>query len=275
MNELRDWIGRTETREERLAKGPAARMAATLGGAAPDGNLPPLWHWLYFLDATPRDELAEDGHARRGVFLPPVDLPRRMWAGGRVAFHAPLPLGGTARRVSTLMRAEEKACRSGPLVFVTLRHEVSLADGTLAVAEEQDIVYREAAGPGIAPPPPPAPVGAPWHRAFTADTVLLFRYSALTFNGHRIHYDRDYAAGHEGYPGLVVHGPLTATLLADLAAERGAGRLAQFDYRAVSPLFDGETFTLNGRPTGAGAELWAANAKGGVAMRATAAFADD
>ena len=216
MTRLTDWIGRTETATETLRPFPADALAATLDRdeSYPEGAaLPDLWHWLYFLPLHKLSESGRDGHAARGGFLPPVPLPRRMWAGSRFRFHAPLRVGVQALRRSTILKVEEKQGRSGPLCFVTVGHE--LIDGdTLCIAEEHDIVYREDPAPGApAPAPQPAPEGSAFHRVISPDPVLLFRYSALTFNGHRIHYDQPYATGVEGYPGLVVHGPLLATLL--------------------------------------------------------------
>ncbi|MFG5409779.1 MaoC family dehydratase N-terminal domain-containing protein [Piscinibacter sakaiensis] len=217
---LRDWIGRTETRGDEV-------------GA-------PLWHWMFFNPAEPQHRLGPDGHPLRGGFLPPVPLPRRMWAGGRLSFHHPLRVGDELTRRSHIADVAVKHGRSGPLVFVTVRHEITNAQG-LALTEEHDI-------------------------------VLLFRYSALTFNGHRIHYDRPYATGVEGYPGLVVHGPLIATLLLDLLRrERPDAVLRRFEFAARRPVFDQQPLELCGRPDGAGAwRLWARDHDGWLAMQARA-----
>ena len=274
---LTRWVGRRESATDVIAPGPAERLSATLGredaAPRPGDALPPGWHWLYFLEATPRADLGSDGHARRGGFLPPVTLPRRMWAGGRIAFHRPLRVGAAARRESEVLSVAPKRGRGGPLVFVTVRHVVSDGDGP-AIEEEHDIVYRDAPHPATPPPrgePPPAE--AAWRRAFEPDAALLFRFSALIFNAHRIHYDRDYATGAEGYPGLLVHGPLTAILLLDLLRDECPGRrLARFDYRALAPLFDTAPFTVAGAPQGDGAVLWAERSDGALAMRATAAL---
>jgi 3-methylfumaryl-CoA hydratase len=239
-------------------------------------ELPPLWHWLYFLPGQRQSELGPDGHARRGGFLPPVPLPRRMWAGGRLAWHAPLRVGESMERVSRIASVTHKSGRSGDLVFVLVRHEVRSAQG-LALTEEHDIVYRPLARPGEAvPPPQAAPADAPWSREIVPDPVLLFRYSALTFNGHRIHYDRSYVTGVEGYPGLIVHGPLIATLLADLARrQRPDATLGSFSFRAVRPTFDLHPFSVNGKPSedGRGAQLWARDHEGWLTMQAEAQFA--
>ncbi|HEX6005650.1 MAG TPA: MaoC family dehydratase N-terminal domain-containing protein, partial [Burkholderiales bacterium] len=239
-----------------------------------DGDpLPPLWHWLYFLPLHRQSAIGPDGHAKRGDFLPPVPLPRRMWAGGRFTFTAPLRVGERIGRKSQIVGVTSKQGRSGPLVFVVVRHQI-LGSSGVAIVEEHDIVYRGDAAPGERPPqPPPAPPDAAWSREIRPDPVLLFRYSALTFNGHRIHYDRSYVTEVEGYPGLVVHGPLIATLLTDLLRRRRPdARIAAFWFRAVSPLFDTAPFLVGGQPSAEGSSirLWAANAAGGLAMDATA-----
>ncbi|MFP6559040.1 MaoC family dehydratase N-terminal domain-containing protein [Paraburkholderia sp. B3] len=273
---IQDWLGRTETVEERVAPFPAAAFAAMLDRPAPQAVLPPLWHWFHFLQAAPRSQQGPDGHPRRGGFLPPVPLPRRMWAGGRLRFLAPVKIGERAVRESTIAAIEDKTGRSGRLVFVTVQHCISMA-GELCIEEEQDIVYREAPAPGApAPKPIPAPDGEHWRRTIETDPVLLFRYSALTFNGHRIHYDQPYATREEGYPGLVVHGPLIATLLLDLAVtELGGAVPAHFSFRAVRPTFVGQAFSVCGRrdEDGRTVELWAKDREGCLTMQASAEFA--
>jgi 3-methylfumaryl-CoA hydratase len=274
---LQSWIGREEVADDIAAAAPLAGLAATLDRAedAPAAGdvVPPGGHWLYFLPRAPQSGLGSDGHALRGGFLPPVPLPRRMWAGGRLEFPGALRLGEIIRRRSVIKDVTEKTGKSGALVFVVLRHEIS-GPGGLAVIEEQDLVYREAPDPKAPPPPPrPAPDDGAWSRTIQPDAVMLFRYSALTFNGHRIHYDRPYAMEAEGYPGLVVHGPLIATLLMELCQnERPDARLAGFDFRMVGPLFDTQPFTVQGRPTDGAVDLWAANADGALAAQATATF---
>ena len=244
-----DYVGRQEVREDRADARLATGLAATLGRPLQGEAWQPLWHWMLFQDWRMPDEVGPDGHPRRGGFLPPVhDLPRRMWAGGRVAFRAPLRTGDAVRRVSTILSVKEKSGGSGRLVFVTVGHVLHGPAGVL-VEEEQDIVYRGAEGAAVKA----APAAAPWEGALEAslvpDPVMLFRYSALTGNGHRIHYDHPYVTGEEGYPGLVVHGPLQATLLArhalDLAGEGAA--LARFHYRGKRPCFDGRRLLLLGR----------------------------
>ncbi len=271
--QLQGWIGKTETRTEQVTAAPLAALASTLDRPDPEPRpgdpVPPLWHWLYFLPRDRQSDLAPDGHPRRGGFLPPVPLPRRMWAGDRLEFHRPLRVGETVTRTSRILDVQLKEGRTGPLVFVVVRHEI--AD---AITEEHDIVYREAPQPGApAPPASPAPAGWMWERLIHPDDVLLFRYSALTFNGHRIHYDRRYATEIEGYPGLVVHGPLIATLLVDLLRRnRPEAVMAAFRFRAVSPLFDTDAFSVCGQPddNGKTVHLWAKNSAGGLAMDATA-----
>ena len=275
LDHLRQWTGRTETREDLINAAIVNAMAATLdrdehylSGQA----LPPLWHWLFFWAVSPASGIGPDGHPKRGGFLPPVALPRRMWAGGRLTFIAPLPVGSAASRVSRIKEVNTKTGSSGRLAFVTVEHDIS-AGGQLAVREEHDIVYRDNPQPGAAPAAPKsAPTDAQWSRTITPDPVLLFRYSALTFNGHRIHYDRSYVTEVEGYPGLIVHGPLIATLLMDLVRrELPERQVAEFSFRAVSPVFDIDTFSVNGKMTDDGrVQLWAANARGELCMQAEA-----
>jgi len=279
--DLTDWIGRTTSAHDVVAPTPVAALSATLDypvdEVAAGRLLPPLWHWLYFLPLHRQSELGPDGHPERGGFLPPVSLPRRMWAGGRFEFHAPLRVGDNVVRTSTIEDVVSKQGRSGPLVFVTVRHEVHRGDGQeLAMVEHHDIVYRAERMPDeVDPPPTVAPTGAAWQRRIVPDPVLLFRYSALTFNGHRIHYDRDYVTKVEGYPGLVVHGPLTATLLIDLL-RRSAPELKvkTFEFRALRPLYDTANFFTCGVPDPAnrGARLWTRDAEGAVTMQATATW---
>ena len=278
LEHLREWIGRTEEVADVVTPYPLAALAATLDRDDADPRegdaVPPGWHWLYFLPVARQSMLGPDGHPKRGGFLPPVPLPRRMWAGGRLEFKKPLHVGEAIRRVSEIIDVTPKQGKTGSLVFVLVRHQVLCGDG-VAVVEEHDLVYREAADPNAPPPPPkPAPAEVVWQRTITPDPVLLFRYSALTFNGHRIHYDRRYVTEEEGYPGLIVHGPLIATLLLDLCRrERPDATLSKFGFRAVSPVFDDRPFTVAGAPDGTSVALWALNADGALAMTATAEFA--
>jgi 3-methylfumaryl-CoA hydratase len=220
--------------------------------------------------------IGHDGHAARGGFLPPVPLPRRMWAGGRLEFLQPLRVGETVTRRSDVASVQHKSGRSGDLVFVLVKHEYSGGHGP-AVREEHDIVYRPLPDPDApAPAPTPAPEGAVWEREIVPDDVLLFRYSALTFNGHRIHYDRRYVTEEEGYPGLVVHGPMIATMLVDLLRRSMPdARLARFEFRAMRPVFDTAPFQLCGRPADEPGKvlLWARDNDGHLAMQATATLA--
>jgi len=275
--ELKDWVGNRRSTSDVVTSWPLAALSATLDRRDPEARtgdaIPPGWHWLYFLETSPASEVGPDGHPRRGDFLPPVPLPRRMWAGGRIEFARPLRVGETARRDSEIVSVESKQGRSGQLAFVTVRHTVT-ASGTAAVTEEHDIVYRDAPQPGEAPPAlKPAPGRAAWRREVIADPVMLFRFSALIFNAHRIHYDIDYCH-EEGYPGLIVHGPLQTILLLDLCRRHESRPVRRLEYRAVHPLFHFERFTVNGVPAqdGSQAALWTANASGGYTMSATAYF---
>lgn len=282
ISALQAWQGRSETSTDDITAAPVRALAATLDrddpAAATATPLPALWHWLYFLPHHRQSEIGEDGHARRGGFLPPVPLPRRMWAGGRLNWEAgnPLRVGDAAKRVSTIASVTHKRGRSGELVFVGVRHEVHNARG-LALTEEHDIVYRAAAESSeAAPAPTPAPQDAAFSRTLVPDDVLLFRYSALTFNGHRIHYDRRYVTEVERYPGLIVHGPLIATLLVDLLRRQHPdATLSRFEFRAVRPTFDIAPFKVHGRPEADGKtfSLWGEDADGWLTMQATATLA--
>jgi len=272
-----DWIGRSEEALDTVAAGPIARLAATLDRDDPPltvGEIvPPLSHWLHFLPGVRQSEIGADGHPRRGGFLPPVhDLPRRMWAGSRLSFPGDLRVGDQVVRRSTITSVTQKNGGSGPLVFVTVRHEIGRPGEPAAVRDDHDIVYRGLAAPAMKAEPERTRAGL-WRQDLVPDAVLLFRYSALTFNAHRIHYDRDYVTQQEGYPGLVVHGPLIATLLIELVRRNAPGsRIATFSFRAISPLINGRPMSVNGTPPDADGKvkLWAANAAGGLAMTAEA-----
>lgn len=300
--DLRAWIGRSETVQDRIGATPVRALTATLDHPAmpvPDGTaLPPLWHWLYFLPMHRQSEIGADGHAKRGGFLPPVPLPRRMWAGSQFEFRAPLRVGDAVERTSTIDDVTVKEGRSGRLVFVKVRHELrcnGAADP--AIVEFHDIVYRDAKKAGDVDPPPvkapsldagsadsgsgsPGPESHPlggqrpqgaWGRTIVPDDVLLFRYSALTFNGHRIHYDRRYVTEVEGYPGLIVHGPLIATLLMDLLRRHAPeAEVATFRFKAVRPTFDLHPFKVNGQRDGSTVKLWAEDHEGWLTMDAVA-----
>ncbi|UUD64553.1 MaoC family dehydratase N-terminal domain-containing protein [Pseudomonas seleniipraecipitans] len=266
------WIGRTEESHDQLSRNLVKRIAATLGEDTPAHGeaLPPLWHWAFFQDPIAESGLGGDGHPARGGFLPPADNRNRMWAGGRVEFIAPLRVGGEATRVSTIKHIEEKHGRTGALLFVTVQHDY-LQDGELAIREEQDIVYRE-------PSPPKSGAGealpnGDWQEGVVPSPTLLFRYSAVTFNGHRIHYDWPYVTDTEGYAGLVVHGPLIATLnLRAFCRANPQTRLRRFAYRGLRPLVAPQPFEVAGRICAPGkAQLWAGN-DAGMAQQADVEF---
>ena len=267
-------LGRSEVATDTLHAAYLARMAATLDRAEVPESLPPLWHWMLFTSWVRPAELGPDGHPARGKFLPAdPELPRRMYAGGRLSFPGTLRAGDVATRKSVITRVEEKEGSTGRLLFVTVRHEISGRAGP-ALTEEHDIVYRGLAGAAAKPGAPFADPPGAFLRTVTPDPVLLFRYSALTGNGHRIHYDRSYATGVEGYPGLIVHGPLQATLLAELAQRHAPGRkLARFSFRAVRPVFDLDPFRLVGHWHGVSqVQLAVADHAGQLCMRAEAEF---
>jgi len=280
LEQLRKWVGNTEQAEDVLTAWKAGAFAATLDRDDPfpqaGDPLPPLWHWMLCVPYVRQSALGPDGHAARGGFLPPVPLPRRMWAGGRIEFLQPLRVCEAVTRRSEVVSVNHKSGRTGDLVFVVVKHEYSGANGA-AVREEHDIVYRPLPDPNApAPAPTPAPDGAVWEREIVPDDVLLFRYSALTFNGHRIHYDRRYVTEVEGYPGLIVHGPMIATMLVDLVRRSLPGaRIAHFEFRAVRPVFDIAPFHLCGKPGEAPDQvtLWARDADGHLTMQATATLA--
>jgi len=283
---LQDWVGRSETVDDIATATPYAALAATLdwpaqgGVQRPDTGtvLPYLWHWLYFLPMAAQSEIGLDGHAKRGGFLPPVPLPRRMWAGSDFQFHESLLVGDALSRTSTIVDVKEKSGRTGNLIFVKVRHEIRRngAHG-VALTEHHNIVYRDAAKPDdVVPPPVAAPNDFLWERRIVPDDVLLFRYSALTFNGHRIHYDRKYVTEVEGYPGLIVHGPLIATLLMDLLRRHlPDAQVASFDFKAVRPTFDIHPFSVHGQPSADGKtiRLWGRDHEGWLTMDATATLA--
>jgi 3-methylfumaryl-CoA hydratase len=280
---LQSWQGRSETLQDLITPAPLRALSATLDRDDDEPvagtELPPLWHWLFFLPHHRQSEIGPDGHAKRGGFLPPVPLPRRMWAGGRLHWHAPLRVGDTVRRVSTIASVTHKAGRTGDLLFVLVKHEVHNAHG-LCLTEEHDIVYRPAVQPGDAAPAPLSAAqqvqpGTVWQREVVPDDVLLFRYSALTFNGHRIHYDRQYVTQVEGYPGLVVHGPLIATLLVDLVRRHSDRPMKRFEFKALRPTFecaDQRYLRVSGQPDASGQHirLWAQDYAGWLTMQASA-----
>jgi len=276
VNDFASWVGRSEEREDTATLAPIAALSALLDRDDPpprEGDAaPPLAHWLYFLPVYPESEVGPDGHALKGSFLPPVALPRRMWAGSRLEFLRPLRLGSAIRKRSVIAAVTQKEGRSGPLVFVTVRHEVSDAGGPV-LTDEHDIVFRGESA--LAAADTPAPAGEAWRREIRPDPVLLFRYSAVTFNSHRIHYDNPYVTRVEGYPGLVVHGPLIATLLVDLLRRnRPDTILRHYRFRAVKPLYDTASFHTCGLPDeGAkSARLWTRDAQGALTFEAIAGW---
>ncbi len=264
---IQDWIGREETHEDHVARGPFRRLDAMLDRPIePHAKaIPPLGHWLCFLPGAAQAELGPDGHPQRGGLIPPLPLPMRMAAGSRLTFHAPIPFGADIRRVSKIMNIVEKQGRTGPLAFLTCRYQV-FNGATLCVTEEADVVFREKSGnAGAAPPGERRPSSVA--RVIDPQTPLLFRFSALTYNGHKIHYDRDYAMNVEAYPGLVVHGPLLATLLVDhFRRHRPKDSIKTFEFRAQRPVFDLSPFTVNLEDTAGGADVWANDGDGYVAM---------
>ena len=278
MSDAREWIGRSETRDDVASAAPVRGLRATLDRDPVEiqagMELAPLWHWLYFLPTERQSDIGPDGHARRGGFLPPIALPRRMWAGSQFEFHAPVRVGDALRRTSTIVDLSHKQGRTGPLAFVKLRHEIRCNGASdPAIVEFHDIVYRQARQPGDVEPQPEAAPAATWRRAIVPDDVLLFRYSALTFNGHRIHYDRKYVTEVEGYPGLVVHGPLIATLLLDLLHRQlPEAEVAAFSFRARRPTFDLHPFAVCGAPQADSrtVRLWAEDHEGWLTMDAVA-----
>lgn len=278
IDHLKSWIGRTDEAVDRIDPRLVRSFLATLDrdpGDMSEGDPVPLClHWCLAPPVMPNSATGPDGHPARGGFLPPVPLPRRMWAGGELRFLAPLVVGDRVTRRSRIEAVELKQGRSGPLCFVTVRHDI-LASAVVAIEERQDIVYRAAEPAGAAPaarPEAAETATADVTRAFDPSPLALFRYSALTFNGHRIHYDRRYCLEEENYPGLVVHGPLQATLLVQLAADTLGRTPAVFSYRGVMPLFDGEAMDLNARRDGDNCELWSSGADGVRRMQATASI---
>jgi 3-methylfumaryl-CoA hydratase len=279
LETLKDWVGRSETCHDLISATSLAALSATLDrddGAPVHGSpVPPLWHWMYHLPLAAQHQLGPDGHPRRGGFLPPVPLPRRMWAGSRLSFEQPLRVGDTVERVSQIQSVDAKHGRSGDLVFVTVRHAYRVGS-TEVMTEEHDIVYRDNPQPGAsAGPAQMAPRDESFSRHIEPDPVLLFRYSALTFNGHRIHYDRTYATEVEGYPGLIVHGPLVATLLLDLLRRaRPDAVVRRFEFKAMRPVFDIHPFDVCGRQEADGRyTLWARDHEGALNMQASVVVA--
>ncbi|CAE6881073.1 MULTISPECIES: acyl-CoA dehydrogenase [Paraburkholderia] len=271
---LREWVGNSQTDHDTLSSRHARLMAATLGLPQSDlvegAALPPLWHWLYFLGGESPAALGRDGHPARGGFLPPVTLPNRMWAGGQLEFYAPAPLDARIEKRSTVVAVDHKQGRRGELVFVKVLHEL-LHEGDKVLSELHDIVYKGVTATGSGAADVRTPV-AQHSRRIKPDSTMLFRYSALTFNGHRIHYDADYCREVEGYPNLVIHGPLNATLLAAFAEEVGGKPVREFRYRGLKPSILGNELTINAARDGDQLVLWVALPDGSTSMRAEATF---
>ena len=282
LERLKDWIGKTDTVEDRATAMPVHGYAALMDrDTVPKEGDPigPMSHWFFFNPVAPASQIGPDGHPQRGGFMPPVPLPRRMFAGARTTYHQDLLIGEKLKRFSTITDVSVKEGRSGTLVFCTVKHDIHGESG-LALEEEHDIVYRDNppanAGGGNSGRTKPAPDDHAWTKEINPDPVMLFRYSAITFNGHRIHYDRTYVTEVEGYPGLIVHGPLTASFLVELALENNPGKpLTGFRFQARAPLFDTAPFQVAGKPGADGntAEVWSVTPEGGVGTLATATFA--
>lgn len=276
MQNFEAWIGKKEVQTDVANARSVAMMQALFNQADKQlAEVPHLYHWCYFLPIVNQNQLAEDGHPHKGDFLPPIPFPKRMWAGGRLQFLAPIQVGQKIHRESEITKVEFKQGKSGDLYFVTVKHSIYSADH-LAIIEEHDIVYREASNQLLAPAKSASVlVQKPYSykKPFPIDSVTLFRYSALTFNGHKIHYDRAYCMEKEGYPGLVVHGPLLATcLLHFVKQEHPDQQVATFNFRALKPVFDFHQFSVCGDIQAQAAELWIENANGEISMQATVTF---
>lgn len=282
LEKLKDWIGKSESAQERASTGRIHGLFALLDKPEipQEGDeIGPMGHWCYFMPRVPASEIGADGHPARGGFMPPVPLPRRMFGGFRATYHKPLILGEMMRRDAEIADIQIKEGRTGTLLFCTVNHKF-FGESGLAIEEDHDYVYRgnppagnqdKSGGSGQTAA---APEDHAWSREIVPDPVMLFRYSAVTFNGHRIHYDRKYVTEVEGYPALVVHGPLIATLLAELALDNNPGRsFRKFDFQARAPLFDNAPFTVAGKPTDDGCSLWSTTPSGSFSARATAVFA--
>lgn len=270
---IKDWIGNSAERTDVVRADPFIRLALSLGLPLPNldvgAPLPPLWHWLLFPQRTSRSRTGTDGHPVRGDFLPPVQLKRRMFAGGRMHFHSPIRVGMETTQMGTIVELEEKHGRSGPLTIVTVRYELWSGKNKL-LTEEQDLVYTDAEPTKRSPTADSRPPSTPWTAHVSTDEILLFRFSALTFNAHRIHYDRHYATTQEGYPELVVQGPMTAMLLAELVRDNTEGSMRDFSFRARAPLYVGDVIHLCGSPGPESIQLAAYDRSGVMAMEAEA-----
>ena len=270
-----EWIDKTTQVEDTIRLQPANFMEATLNRPPKlkeGDNLPPLWHWIYFLEAKPESDLGRDAHPKKGDFLPPIQLPRRMWAGGRFTFCNDLVIGEKAKKITTIRKIVEKEGSAGPLCFITLEHKIYSKD-EISIIEEQDLVYLQDQQGSKSLPLAQNNLERPdFSQEIHPSEILLFRYSALTFNGHRIHYDLDYARNVEGYNGLVFHGPLTATLLLDLALKEKNQPIKKYSFRGTAPLSNLDCFWIEGKYKDDSAILWARRKDGVVAMKAKAEF---
>ena len=272
IDQLRSWIGREQEASELVTPALIERFRATLdldGSTGPGAIAPLLIHLCLAQPAVPSAGLGADGHPARGGFLPPVPLPRRMWAGGAFTFTGDIRIGETVMRRSRIEDVALRQGRSGTLCFVTVLHHI-MSDGRDVLTERQDIVYREAQSEVKAVAPPPPALEGTHRRTVLPSTILLFRYSAMTFNSHRIHYDLDWAREAEGYPGLVVHGPMQATMLVHFAEALRGARPSRFSFRSLVPLFHTDEMALNAEPEGEALRLWTARPGGPVAMEARA-----
>ena len=279
LERLKEWIGQKESDVDYITIPAVQRLAAMLDRndpkPKPGDPLPLGWYAILFPRVVRQSQIGPDGHPKRGDFLPPVPLPRRMFAGKRTTFHSPLHVGDEVTRESTIKEVNLKQGRTGQMVFVTVKTDIFSPRG-LAVVQEQDIVYRQEPDKNAPPTPPqPAPGAAVWKKVVTPDTVMLFRYSAITFNGHRIHYDQPYVTKTEGYPDLVMNGGLTTLLIYELARAHAASPLKSLDSRNVRPMFVNRAIALCGEPAADGklAKLWAQDDTGALALTATAEFA--
>lgn len=274
---LQDWLGKKESLTDRVYPTPIKALARTLDYAdveLSDGQpLPDLWNWLYFLPMATASQIDSDGHPKRGGFLPPVALERRMWAGSRIQFHENLLIGEEITKEAEIIKIAEKSGKTGSMVFVTVKHQVKSPRG-IAVTEEQDIVYLPKPTAFNPPPPTALPAELTWREPYPVDPVLLFRFSALTFNSHKIHYDRRYAADEEKYPGLVVHGPLQAVLLLESAKHHHPGQKpATYTFRGIRPIFDFDQISLCGKRKEDGScDLYTANGDDAIGMQATVSW---
>lgn len=267
-----EWVGRTESSTENAIARPINELNATFdvsSDAKPGEIMPTLWHWLYFRPLAPMSQIGADGHPKRGGFLPPLPIERRMWAGGRLTFHDELRIGDALEKKSEILKVDEKQGKLVKMAFVTVKHEINSPRG-LAISEEQDIAYLEIPKIFVPPKPIPLPENLAWQERYPVDPVMLFRFSAVTFNGHRIHYDLPYTTEFEKYPGLVVHGPLQAMLLMRAAQQRNSGKsVARYSFRGVRPLFHFDAFFLSGRERNdGGLDLYTSNGDGLVCMQA-------